>query len=742
MHHPIHALRAIFKGVNMAASMVLRIWPIWVLQVAVWGMLVYLGQVQDLVHETKREPLRHFFMYLAVVFNTGLQAAAIQRLIRGKLIFWSPSSSRFLLFVRHFTPTLLGIMCGLLPLVPYYGLPLNMHSMAQGWLHYTPLLRDRLLPDPAFVATFGVLDYLCLVLLVPSVLFARFYDPGSGKRFHPHMLLYAIPAGVGFVYCVFVGSLPLWPFVSLSTAYMFALDLWLAWQRTIFTTASRAPFVVFTLCVVIGTLLFLCSPASWSYLVGPLPTILCFTGALLLLIIVAQRLPAAIRLSAVVAVAILVANGNYGSRRIRLLPPATQHPVLMQEHALQWLLERREEIAASKMPYPVFFVTADGGGIRAAYWTSTILGALADAYPQFPRHVFLLSGVSGGSVGVTVFAGLTAVSPSKSFEQNARAILSKDFLAAPLGFLLWRDPWTSTFCYGNRRLATCPTQIDDRATMLERVLENSFRMVTGSDILLEPFSQLWAGDRRFRVPSLLLNCTKRGDGHFRVMSNLAIASLPSDPVTANPIDLARGLPRDHDLPLSTAAFLSARFPLISPNGATPVQQSLEVTEDILDGGYFDNSGGAGALMGLQAFLAAASQISPPPNIKPVALVITNDTNRKEMLPTLEPPGQCEFLFDTPSAPVATLLMTPLGTLDGMRQQAAEARRTAFINEITQAPQGELLKFGLFRCTGDVAFPLGWTLSGKSREQIDDKIEYTRKASQDFAHVGEFLARQP
>ena len=59
---------------------------------------------------------------------------------------------------------------------------------------------------------------------------------------------------------------------------------------------------------------------------------------------------------------------------------------------------------ASDGPTPVVLVVAGGGGLAAAYFTATILGDLADASPDFARHVFAISGVSGGALGITAFA--------------------------------------------------------------------------------------------------------------------------------------------------------------------------------------------------------------------------------------------------------------------------------------------------------------------------------------------------
>jgi len=44
----------------------------------------------------------------------------------------------------------------------------------------------------------------------------------------------------------------------------------------------------------------------------------------------------------------------------------------------------------------VFIVAAEGGGIRAAYWTAAVLEELKAQLPGFERRLFAISGVSGG----------------------------------------------------------------------------------------------------------------------------------------------------------------------------------------------------------------------------------------------------------------------------------------------------------------------------------------------------------
>jgi hypothetical protein len=66
-------------------------------------------------------------------------------------------------------------------------------------------------------------------------------------------------------------------------------------------------------------------------------------------------------------------------------------------------LAARPQATASSAPYPVFFIAAESGGIHAAYWTATVLAAIEKRYLGFTQRVYLISCISGGSVGAAVF---------------------------------------------------------------------------------------------------------------------------------------------------------------------------------------------------------------------------------------------------------------------------------------------------------------------------------------------------
>ena len=172
----------------------------------------------------------------------------------------------------------------------------------------------------------------------------------------------------------------------------------------------------------------------------------------------------------------------------------------------------------------MFLVAAAGGGLRASYWTAGILGALQDGDESFSRHVLALSGVSGGSVGVGIFAALVKAGckPSSTGDASqqlspacrayAAEILKADFLAPTLYALLTRDVLTSII----------PIDAPDRAAVLEQAFERSWRGVVGNDALERPLDELWQGGDTDRVPALFLNATEVASAEHVVIGPLSM----------------------------------------------------------------------------------------------------------------------------------------------------------------------------------------------------------------------------
>src|SRR5260370_17149672 len=53
-----------------------------------------------------------------------------------------------------------------------------------------------------------------------------------------------------------------------------------------------------------------------------------------------------------------------------------------------WWAARADKDSYKDRPYPVFIVTAEGGGITAGYFTAAVLTAIQDRAPAFPQHIF------------------------------------------------------------------------------------------------------------------------------------------------------------------------------------------------------------------------------------------------------------------------------------------------------------------------------------------------------------------
>ena len=288
---------------------------------------------------------------------------------------------------------------------------------------------------------------------------------------------------------------------------------------------------------------------------------------------------------------------------------------------------------------PVFIVATEGGGIRAAYWTATVLGALeVDSIqaaarsklgiarpPDFASHLFAISGVSGGSVGAAVFDALLADKRPELWRE-AEQILGRDHLAPLLGGLLFPDAL--------QRAIPRAVPGTDRGAILEKSWERAYREVTGgSDRLAQPFRDLWPktpAQNGSHLPHLLLNSTMVGTGQRVIFSDLAITSDPQDGEFPDAVDARtvlfkkdNGTAQPWDVPLSTAAHASARFTYTNPAGL------LNTGQRVVDGGYFENSGSLTAVEVLQVVEGQTRvDADAAERIVPVVILISNNPERQ------------------------------------------------------------------------------------------------------------------
>ncbi|HQR53618.1 MAG TPA: hypothetical protein PLZ79_10140 [Burkholderiales bacterium] len=363
---------------------------------------------------------------------------------------------------------------------------------------------------------------------------------------------------------------------------------------------------------------------------------LLLTGAIWL---VRNSRPLPVLLSLVILLAMQMFPLREDPHRVALVQPEVADAA-----AIQTVVDRRRDFDAyvqawlakrdigARERYPVYFVATEGGGIRAAYWTALVLARLHVATAgAWTDQVFAVSGVSGGSVGAAAFVAALAEARARDPGCNPRRIdftaadrdrllqmLERDHLAPVSGGLLFGDTFsvvTPWLWFGH-----------DRAWHFERSLTDAFRaQFNGSRRFERPLSALWAEDAEcLSLPSLILNSTEVRTGKRVLITDLpvieskvrdaGVLQLPYPEVRPPCSDTAGNDARlTGDLSLVSAAHMSARFSYVSPAGQLVTRECgstgaiREVHRQLVDGGYFDNSGAASLRELLAAFTAAAAR---------------------------------------------------------------------------------------------------------------------------------------
>ncbi|HEX7081521.1 MAG TPA: hypothetical protein VF329_10940 [Gammaproteobacteria bacterium] len=378
---------------------------------------------------------------------------------------------------------------------------------------------------------------------------------------------------------------------------------------------------------------------------------------------------------------------------------AADEDVIVGDYLEGWVAPLQSG-AAGKIP--VFIVAAEGGGIRAAYWTALVLGELQDRAAaegrDFARHVFAISGVSGGSLGAAAFAALVANDAAKrasdasagaAFDGNgaggpeqraaacpggdagdtgvrarAERVLQRDFLAPAVAVMLFPDLLQQLVPFGF---------LNDRAVALERAFEAAWDACEPGRRFARPFSALWSGPDPHAVPLLFLNSTVVETGQRLIEAPVTIR----EPEFNEAIDGRRAL--GPEVPLSTAVHNSARFTYVSPAGTVRRRdRAVDVdgrTESewirLVDGGYFENSGAVTAAEILDSVRDDKPALSARGiEIEPVVIHISNDPATTDPSDLLE---RRKWL-NQPVAPVKALLHTRQARLPGTRGSRSAVRR--------------------------------------------------------------------
>ena len=328
-------------------------------------------------------------------------------------------------------------------------------------------------------------------------------------------------------------------------------------------------------------------------------------------------------------------------------------------------------------PVPLLVVATAGGGLRAAQWTATVLEKLEEQLgPEvMRRHLFAISGVSGGSLGAVSYAASVARDPDVIARPSE--FLDEDFLAPALAAAAFVDGPSSFLPEMGQ---------GDRGLALELAWERA-----SAGILARPFRSFFPTMLQLRAnadwrPALLLNATHQNTGRRIIASHLQIERhVFLDSFDAHALLGA-------DMPASTAAHNSARFTYVSPAGKlVPRGSGLDEPRSlgfVLDGGYFENFG---AITALQLVREVRRALEPSavgrPLIRPVVLQISSD-------PSLSARDRARLSQDVSicdPSPIPSFLPFQSGQWQGPRWREGDGggRFASFLNELFAPVAGVL-----------------------------------------------------
>ncbi|MFN9618254.1 MAG: patatin-like phospholipase family protein [Synechococcaceae cyanobacterium] len=411
-------------------------------------------------------------------------------------------------------------------------------------------------------------------------------------------------------------------------------------------------------------------------------------------------------------------NDNHA---VRLLPPAGQPPLPPLETSLaEWLNQkgRREAIEAQRgaSKWPLYVVSAQGGGVFAAYHAAKALALISEALPAFPDHLFAISGVSGGSVGATLYANaLQQASSGRDLVERIDSTFEQDQLSPVLAAMLFPD--------AAQRFYPVPVPAWDRALGLELAFSDGGSRAP-APVSLE--GSFYTGQQG---PFLVLNTTEVQSGRRHLLAPFQFES-----------DASFHEPSRGDIRFSTAAVMSARFPLITPYAFFPGSPQ-ERQRRTVDGGYYDNSGAVTAAEIVRSLTDALPRLGLADKVEVLPIAIAGISNfplgDDPQLPAEDPPSPrstpsawprpltnvsaVQALFAARDARVGQALREYGVRCGKQNSSSAATDRGSRSNLCITLQTRVLLKTPDTATPKPLTIPLGWSLSCQARSVISEQL---------------------
>jgi hypothetical protein len=456
------------------------------------------------------------------------------------------------------------------------------------------------------------------------------------------------------------------------------------------------------------------------------------------------RVPITLGLAIAFVVASFFNDGSYHAISRNDEAPPGRAGTSLQTAFSNWTTRNCANNGVGERELPMVLVAAPGGGIRAAYWTSSVLDRLLGT-PAEPANdhychgattygrVFAMGGVSGGSVGITAYATHAGDATARLRANGARtapwyrdALGDKDLVAVPTTWGLLVDLPRNLIGFDG----------PDRARRFEQAFERedpgltkdffASQGATGPFLLLGG-TQVESGCR-LNISRLRLTAPTdaKEQGECAALAGRPSAAsepegerlgpvLPTAALTSDVLDY---LCDGGSLNRSTAALMSARFPYVSPSGELKRCSGGRPTA-VVDGGYAENTGVQVLLdlwARLQPLVAEHNRHRDRARIVPIFVLVDNHYAKTARA---GPVGRTQELLVPPRT---------AGRPDQLDDHGVEQLANATFSVAVPGANGETCQVG----TGPtqrflriaptespgVPAPLAWTLSKIAMDDLD------------------------
>jgi len=416
------------------------------------------------------------------------------------------------------------------------------------------------------------------------------------------------------------------------------------------------------------------------------------------------------------------------------------------------VLSTRRELWSRRHPDrdPVLVaVAASGGGITASLWTAKVLAELQREFgPEFSESIYGLSTASGGSVGAMYFIDAfnafgNGRPPSEADLDRVVEKAGVSSLAATAWGLAYPDFWRGFSLQNPFR------PYFDRAWAMEQVWKRTLRPGDSEGTTVPTLAQWRADTLAGRRPAALFNATVAETGERLLLSPLKLNPLPGGCVAENPgfedcVDARTftSLYQKKDLPVTTAARLSATFPFVSPITRARLGRGEVNGYHVADGGYYDNFGVVTLVEGLDRIFhmqkdprqevpaASAAAANPDPLAPPKILIV--EIRASDSKKVKEAASRRGWAFGT-AGPMLTLL-----NVWGSGQTSRNNLDLRLLEEL--APK---LGFTVQRATFPLATeaPLSWHLTEAEKQKIENAWDWCSAIEPSKVHLGLETIRQ-